>query len=76
MKEQIPCDGLEGKKNISQECGGVISKLGGGKNGSKGKSTSNLLVPKQENSSQLKSPKKKKASSNTAVLERKILATL
>jgi hypothetical protein len=40
---------------------GVVSKFGKSKSGSKGKSTFSLLMPKQENLSQPKSSKKRKA---------------
>jgi hypothetical protein len=70
-KKQIICDGLEGIRNISQEHKGVVSKFGKNKNGSKGKSTFSLLVPKQENLFQPKSSKKRKAPSHTTIMEKK-----
>jgi len=47
-KEQITCDELEGTRNISQEHISATLEFKRGKNGFKGKSTSNLWVPNKE----------------------------
>jgi hypothetical protein len=44
-KEQIKCDEPKGIINISQEHKGVTSEFRRTKSGSKGKSTSSLVVP-------------------------------
>ncbi len=69
-KENTICDGLEVTRNVSHLEPIAGSKSKGGKSGSKGKSTSTLLVPKQEMFFQSKKSKKKKAPSTMVILER------
>ncbi len=69
-KENTICDGLEVIRNVSHLEPIVALESRGGKSGSKGKSTSTLLMPKQESFSQSKNSKKRKAPSTMVILER------